>query len=52
MAQIKVDGELIEVPDHFTLMQAAEAAIFVPVPMAKRPKCSPTRRWSRRPAKA
>ncbi|WP_332714607.1 NADH-quinone oxidoreductase subunit NuoG [Pelagibacterium mangrovi] len=26
MAQIKVDGELIEVPDHFTLMQAAEAA--------------------------
>ncbi|MCF6343046.1 MAG: NADH-quinone oxidoreductase subunit NuoG [Devosiaceae bacterium] len=26
MAQIKVDGKLIEVPDHFTLMQAAEAA--------------------------
>src|SRR5690606_21163177 len=26
MTQIKVDGELIEVPDHFTLMQAAEAA--------------------------
>jgi len=26
MANIKVDGELIEVPDHFTLMQAAEAA--------------------------
>ncbi len=26
MAQIKVDGELIEVPDHYTLMQAAEAA--------------------------
>ncbi len=26
MAQIKVDGELIEVPDHFTLLQAAEAA--------------------------
>src|SRR5690554_2174878 len=26
MAQLKVDGELIEVPDHFTLMQAAEAA--------------------------
>jgi len=26
MAQIKVDGELVEVPDHFTLMQAAEAA--------------------------
>ena len=26
MAQIKVDGALIEVPDHFTLMQAAEAA--------------------------
>jgi len=26
MAQIKVDGKLVEVPDHFTLMQAAEAA--------------------------
>ncbi len=26
MAQIKIDGELIEVPDHFTLLQAAEAA--------------------------
>jgi len=26
MAQIKVDGTLIEVPDHYTLMQAAEAA--------------------------
>ncbi|HEY8595752.1 MAG TPA: NADH-quinone oxidoreductase subunit NuoG [Devosiaceae bacterium] len=26
MAQIKVDGTLIEVPDHFTLLQAAEAA--------------------------
>lgn len=26
MANIKVDGQLIEVPDHFTLMQAAEAA--------------------------
>jgi len=26
MVNIKVDGELIEVPDHFTLMQAAEAA--------------------------
>ncbi|HEY0917903.1 NADH-quinone oxidoreductase subunit NuoG [Devosia sp.] len=26
MASIKVDGQLIEVPDHFTLMQAAEAA--------------------------
>ena len=26
MAQIKVDGELIEVPDYYTLMQAAEAA--------------------------
>jgi len=26
MAKIKVDGELVEVPDHFTLMQAAEAA--------------------------
>lgn len=26
MANIKVDGELIEVPDHYTLMQAAEAA--------------------------
>ncbi len=26
MASIKVDGKLIEVPDHFTLMQAAEAA--------------------------
>ncbi len=26
MANIKVDGKLIEVPDHFTLMQAAEAA--------------------------
>ena len=26
MAQIKVDGKLIEVPDYFTLMQAAEAA--------------------------
>ncbi len=26
MAQIKVDGVLVEVPDHYTLMQAAEAA--------------------------
>jgi NADH-quinone oxidoreductase subunit G len=26
MASIKVDGQLIEVPDYFTLMQAAEAA--------------------------
>jgi NADH-quinone oxidoreductase subunit G len=26
MANIKVDGELVEVPDYFTLMQAAEAA--------------------------
>ncbi len=26
MAKLKVDGELIEVPDHFTLLQAAEAA--------------------------
>ena len=26
MANIKVDGKQIEVPDHFTLMQAAEAA--------------------------
>ncbi|MBJ6986362.1 MULTISPECIES: NADH-quinone oxidoreductase subunit NuoG [unclassified Devosia] len=26
MAQIKVDGTLVEVPDYFTLMQAAEAA--------------------------
>jgi len=26
MANIKVDGELIEVPDYYTLMQAAEAA--------------------------
>jgi NADH-quinone oxidoreductase subunit G len=26
MANIKVDGKLIEVPDYFTLMQAAEAA--------------------------
>ena len=26
MAQIKVDGQLVEVPDYFTLMQAAEAA--------------------------
>ena len=26
MANIKVDGKLVEVPDHFTLMQAAEAA--------------------------
>ncbi|KKB09591.1 NADH-quinone oxidoreductase subunit NuoG [Devosia chinhatensis] len=26
MAQIKVDGLLVEVPDHYTLMQAAEAA--------------------------
>ncbi len=26
MTQIKVDGELIEVPDYYTLMQAAEAA--------------------------
>lgn len=26
MASIKVDGELIEVPDHYTLLQAAEAA--------------------------
>jgi len=26
MANIKVDGQLIEVPDHYTLMQAAEAA--------------------------
>lgn len=26
MASIKVDGALIEVPDHYTLMQAAEAA--------------------------
>ncbi len=26
MANLKVDGKLIEVPDHFTLMQAAEAA--------------------------
>ncbi|MGN6489142.1 MAG: NADH-quinone oxidoreductase subunit NuoG, partial [Devosia sp.] len=26
MANIKVDGQLIEVPDYFTLMQAAEAA--------------------------
>ena len=26
MANIKVDGQLVEVPDHFTLMQAAEAA--------------------------
>ena len=26
MANLKVDGQLIEVPDHYTLMQAAEAA--------------------------
>jgi len=26
MAQIKIDGQLIEVPDHFTLLQACEAA--------------------------
>ncbi|MFC3705897.1 NADH-quinone oxidoreductase subunit NuoG [Devosia honganensis] len=26
MAQIKVDGQLVEVPDHYTLLQAAEAA--------------------------
>src|SRR5690606_1907050 len=26
MVQLKVDGQLIEVPDHFTLMQAAEVA--------------------------
>ncbi len=26
MASIKVDGQLVEVPDHFTLLQAAEAA--------------------------
>jgi NADH-quinone oxidoreductase, chain G len=26
MATIKVDGQLVEVPDHYTLMQAAEAA--------------------------
>lgn len=26
MAQIKVDGTLVEVPDYYTLMQAAEAA--------------------------
>jgi hypothetical protein len=26
MANIKVDGQLVEVPDYFTLMQAAEAA--------------------------
>ncbi|WP_224702488.1 NADH-quinone oxidoreductase subunit NuoG [Devosia aquimaris] len=26
MASIKVDGKLVEVPDHYTLMQAAEAA--------------------------
>ncbi len=26
MANLKVDGKLIEVPDHFTLLQAAEAA--------------------------
>lgn len=26
MAQIKVDGQLVEVPDYYTLMQAAEAA--------------------------
>ena len=26
MANLKVDGKLVEVPDHFTLMQAAEAA--------------------------
>jgi NADH-quinone oxidoreductase subunit G len=26
MANIKVDGQLVEVPDHYTLMQAAEAA--------------------------
>ena len=26
MANIKVDGKLVEVPDHFTLMQAAESA--------------------------
>jgi len=26
MASIKVDGQLVEVPDHYTLMQAAEAA--------------------------
>ena len=78
MAQIKVDGELIEVPDHFTLMQAAEAAGAeiprfcyherlsvagncrmclvevkgAPVPTAKRPKCSLTRPWSKRPVKA
>ncbi len=26
MANIKIDGTLIEVPDHFTLLQAAEAA--------------------------
>ncbi|MBU1175417.1 MAG: NADH-quinone oxidoreductase subunit NuoG [Alphaproteobacteria bacterium] len=26
MANLKVDGKLVEVPDHFTLLQAAEAA--------------------------
>ena len=93
MANIKVDGQLVEVPDYFTLMQAAEAAgaeiprfcyherlsvagncrmclvevkggppkpqascamsvkDLRPARTASRPKCSPTRRWSRRPAK-
>jgi NADH-quinone oxidoreductase subunit G len=26
MARLKVDGKEIEVPDHYTLLQAAEAA--------------------------
>ena len=30
MANIKVDGKLVEVPDYYTLMQAAEAAGEIP----------------------
>ena len=94
MAKLKVDGKEIEVPDHYTLLQACEEAgaevprfcfherlsiagncrmclvevkggppkpqascamgvrDFAPAPMASRRKSSPTRRWSRRPAKA
>ena len=93
MAKIIVDGKEIEVPDHYTLLQAAEAAgaevprfcfherlsiagncrmclveakggppkpvascamfaTCVQAPTVSHRKSSPTRQWSRRPAKA
>jgi NADH-quinone oxidoreductase subunit G len=62
MAKIKVDGKEIEVPDHYTLLQAAETA-GAEVPrfcfherLSIAGNCRmcliEVHRWSRRPARA